>query len=129
MLTIHCLYVFVLDVFCLLLNLVESIMGLTFLDYSFKRVNSKDTQAVLNLIFSRSVNFVPLIERPFIKRVSFYMATYKQYDRIYKYLPKSRLRYVTHYFFELFSISVRRLFHIPNNITYSKYIKNKIKNR
>ena len=119
----------VLDVFCLLLNLVESIMGLTFLDYSFKRVNSKDTQAVLNLILSRSVNFVPLIERPFIKRVSFYMATYKQYDRIYKYLPKSRLRYVTHYFFELFSISVRRLFQIPNNITYSKYIKNKIKNR
>jgi hypothetical protein len=114
------------NLFCLLLRLVKDTLDIEYEYFSCERVDPEDSHAVLKLIFARQGDYVPLIERSFFERSRFYINLYKKYDRIYKYLPKSRFKYVIHYVSELISISVRRIFHIPNNITYVQFVKMKL---
>ena len=119
----------IIRVFSLMLSLVEELLGLSFESYKYEKIDSKDTEAVLSLIKNRPKDFVPLVERSFMARARFYLAQYRQYDRIYKYLPKSRFEHILKSLSELFSLSIRKTLHIPTNITYQEYLKRKIQRR
>lgn len=103
----------IVDVFCLMLSMVETVMLLKFERYRFSTIPSDDEEAVLQLIMRRPKEFVPLIERGFSDRVRFYNARYRQFDRLFKYLPISRWGFIIKSMRELISISIRRIFHLP----------------
>lgn len=110
-------------VFGLMLKLVEEILNMEFKRFRYMEIDLRDTRAVISLMRNRPSTFVPLIERNFVDRVKFYKIQYKRYDRLYKYFPQSKIMHVLSSICELFSISVRRILHIPNDITYPEYIK------
>ena len=103
----------IVDVFCLMLRMVETVMSLKFEQYRFSAIPSDDEEAVLQLIMRRPKEFVPLVERGFGDRVRFYIACYRQFDRLFKYLPISRWSFIIKSNRELLSISIRRIFHLP----------------
>lgn len=114
----------IVDVFCLMLSMVETVMSLKFELYRFSTIPSEDEKAIFQLIMRRPKEFVPLVERGLKDRISFYIARYKQFDRLFKYLPISRYGFLFKSFKEIVSISFRRLFKIPADMPYSTYIKN-----
>ena len=118
----------IVDVFCLMLSMVETVMSLKFERYRFSSIPSEDEKAIFQLIMRRPKEFVPLVERGLRDRIKFYVARYKQFDRLFKYLPISRYGFLFKAFKEIVSTSFRRLFKIPADMPYSTYIKNIVKN-
>lgn len=118
----------IVDVFCLMLSMVETVMSLKFERYRFSSIPSEDEKALFQLIMRRPKEFVPLVERGLRDRIKFYVARYKQFDRLFKYLPISRYGFLFKAFKEIVSTSFRRLFKIPADMPYSTYIKNIVKN-
>lgn len=111
------------DVFCLLLSVVETEFGLSFDNYNYMRIDKRDSQAIIDLIYSREGDCDMLNQKKFFDRAKVYCLQYKQHDRLYKYLPKSRVAYVRAYLHDLFSVSVRKMLRIPDNTTYVGYFK------
>ena len=113
----------IVNVFCLMLSMVETVLGLDYESYRFSAVSPEDVNALYRLVMRRPKDFVPLIERNIWDRVQFYCTRYRQFDRLFKYLLISRFSFVIRSLKELISISIRRLFHIPANIPYSVAIR------
>lgn len=111
------------NVFCLLLKLVETTLGMTFESFLYKEVSTKDCIAVINLMDNRPKQNVPLIKRRFSDRLFFYFDQYKKYDQLFKYLPQSRIGFIVESTREMISISIRRILKISPNISLSDYIK------
>lgn len=116
----------ILDVFCLILELVSWTVGESFPHFQYKEIDNKDLLAAQKLILGRDANFVPLINRPFFERIKYYKDQFQLLNRLYKYLPHNKIYYVLSYIKELFSISLRRMLHIPNDITYAQAFRQKI---
>ena len=114
------------NVFILMLYMVEEVMGLRFDNYKFGKIPQEDVVAIFHLIMERDKYFVPLIERDFRSRFIFYFTRYRQFSKLIKYLPISRLKFVSKSVKELLSITVRQLFHISEKDSYSSALKNKI---
>lgn len=117
----------IVNVFCLMLSMVETVMSLRFERYRFSAILSDDEEAVLQLIMRRPKEFVPLMERNLWDRLKFYWIRYHQFDRLFIYLPISRYRFLLNAFKEVISITFRRIFHIPANMSYSKFVTNIVK--
>ena len=111
------------DVFGLMLATVEELLGLQFEKYRYVEIPQEDIRAVFQLIMGREKYFVPLIERNFRSRFIFYYTRYRQFGKLIKYLPISRLTFVMKSVKELLSITIRRIFHMPENVSYSVAIK------
>lgn len=116
----------IINVFNLMSMMVEEVLGLRIIKFQYSKVPSEDLEAILSLIMHRPNYFVPLIERSFCDRVKFYITRYRQFDNLFKYLPISRFRFVKKAIVELLSITMRRLCHIPENVSYCKAFKQKI---
>ena len=117
----------IVDVFCLMLSMVETVMSLKFEQYLFSNIPSEDEKSVFQLIMRRPKEFVPLMERNLWDRLKYYWIRYHQFNRLFKYLPISRYRFLLNSFEEVISITFRRLFHIPANMSYSKFVTNIVK--
>ena len=117
----------IVNVFCLMLSMVEAVMSLKFKQYLFSNIPSEDEKAVFQLIMRRPKEFVSLMERNLWDRLKFYWIRYHQFNRLFKYLPISRYRFLINAFEEVVSITFRRLFHIPANMSYSKFVTNIVK--
>ena len=115
----------IIDIFCLLLSVVETEFGMNFGNYHYMQIDKRDSQAVIDLIYCRESDGGLLNQKKFFERVGVYVSQYKQHNRLFKYLPKSRFTYVSEYLHDLFSISGRKILHIPDNITYKDFFKNK----
>lgn len=117
----------IVNVFSLMLSMVETVMSLKFEHYLFSIIPSEDEKTVFQLIMRRPKEFVPLMERNLWDRLKFYWIRYHQFNRLFKYLPISRYRFLINAFEEVVSITFRRLFHIPANMSYSKFVTNIVK--
>ena len=117
----------IIDLFCLLLAVVENKMGLEFNDYHYRPIEKKDCCAIIDFIYARRIDSSILNQKSFIDRAKIYVLQYKKSDRLYKYMPKSRLAYVSQYVHDLFSVSVRKTLHIPENMSYLSYIRGRNK--
>ena len=116
----------IVGVFCLLLGMVENVTGLRYDCYRFYIVPQDDVKAVFHLIMHRPKDFVPLLDRTAGERFSFYRNRYQQFDNLFKYLPISRRSFVNKSIREFFSISIRRLFHLPDGKSLLTTIKENI---
>ena len=113
----------IVNVFCLMLSMVETMMELKYDEYRFSAVPSEDVIKLYHLVMCRPKVFVPLIERNFWDRVQFYCSQYNKLDSLFKYLSISRFSFFSKSLKELISVSFRRLLHIPENIPYSVAIR------
>lgn len=113
----------IIKVFGLMLIMVEKVMGLKFECYHWSTIPSTDIKSAFSLIMSRPKEFLPLIERPFHNRVIFYYQRYRQLHNLFGYLPITRCHFILKILKELFSVSVRRLFHLSDNMSCRDALK------
>ena len=107
----------IVNVFCLMLSMVEVVMGLKYNSYRFLSIPSEDVKSIFHLVMHRPKEFIPLADRKFSDRVLFYYSRYRQYNKLFKYLPFSRWSFIVKSIRELCSVSIHRIFvsHVRDN--------------
>lgn len=115
-----------MDLFCLMVVMVEDIMGEDFRQYHFQKVQEKNLYALFELIFRRPQGNVSLMDKTFHERLGMYFSRYRQLDGLFKFLPVKRKKFVLKSVKELFSISFRRLFSLTENVSIIEGVKSKM---
>ena len=97
-----------LDLFCLLTLMSERVLELEFPIYHYKAISIKDQQSMFQLILSRQNDIAPLTNRRPFEIISFFIKRCNQYQRLIKYLPQSRIKFVVSNYHSMINILLER---------------------
>lgn len=107
----------ILGIFCVILGMVEKVMRMDFSQYHFQEVKSNNLYALSKIMLSRPQDSVPFTEKTFRERFIIYYSRYCSLRSLFKYLPVKNYAFITKSLKELFSVSIRKCFNLPDNMS------------
>ena len=85
----------VLEIYSLMVLMVEEVLGSEYNNYHFSQVQTKNLRGVYEIIMSRPKETVSLMNKSFFERLSMYFSRYCQLRGLFKFLPVKRHVFVS----------------------------------
>lgn len=117
----------IMDLFCLLTEMAEETLNVSFPLFHYKLVSIKDKKSVFKLILSREQNYVPLKERGYLEIIFFYLRRFNDYKYIIKYLPRSQFKFYIRNIRLMSAVLIRKVLNLDDKYPILKGLSIKLK--